>query len=98
MLRVEAVAECMGDHVIRHDTVMPGFGKTAQPLVATRCFEDSLHEPMIAILACRCNTAAASERCETQVYFPMQKVAKIRFKISSGVVWPVSESKAQRAR
>ena len=33
-----------------------------------------------------------------QVYFPMQKVEKIKFKISSGVVCPVSESSAHSAR
>lgn len=31
-------------------------------------------------------------------YFPMQKEEKIRFRTSSVVVWPVSESRAQRAR
>ena len=31
-------------------------------------------------------------------HFPMQKVEKIRLRMSSGVVWPVSESSAQRAR
>src|SRR5208337_2018379 len=31
-------------------------------------------------------------------YFPMQNVEKIRLRISSEVVWPVRESRAQRAR
>lgn len=31
-------------------------------------------------------------------YFPMQKVEKIKFKMSSDVVWPVRESRAARAR
>ncbi len=35
------------------------------------------------------------ERCG---YFPMQKVEKIRFRTSSGVVWPVRESRAHRLR
>jgi hypothetical protein len=48
----------MGDHVIRHHTTMPGVGKTAQELVATRRLEDSLHEPMITIFACRCKAIA----------------------------------------
>ena len=34
----------------------------------------------------------------TPNYFPMQKVEKIRFRMSSGVVWPVRESRAQSAR
>ena len=33
-----------------------------------------------------------------QLYFPMQKVEKIRFMMSSGVVWPVSVSNAHSAR
>ncbi len=40
-----------------------------------------------------------SVRCpEATLYFPMQKVEKIKFRMSSGVVWPVSESRAVRAR
>jgi hypothetical protein len=31
-------------------------------------------------------------------HFPMQKVEKMRFRMSSEVVWPVRESSAQRAR
>jgi hypothetical protein len=31
---------------------MPGVSKTAQAVVATRCFEDSLHVPMMTILSC----------------------------------------------
>jgi hypothetical protein len=43
MLAVEAVAERMGDHVVGHHPTMPGASKTSQAIVATRCFEDSLH-------------------------------------------------------
>ena len=50
MLGVEAVAERMGHNVIGHDPLMPGGGKTAQAVVATRCFEDSLHVPIMTIL------------------------------------------------
>ena len=35
---------------------------------------------------------------ETRLYFPMQNVEKIRLRMSSEVVWPVRESRAQRAR
>jgi hypothetical protein len=45
MLGVEAVAERMGDHVVGHHPTMPGVGKTAQAVVATRRLEDSLHAP-----------------------------------------------------
>jgi hypothetical protein len=51
-LWVEAMAECMGHHVIRHHTKKPGVGKTAQALIATRRLEDSLHEPMVTIFPC----------------------------------------------
>src|SRR5207247_6458339 len=43
MLGVEAVAERMGDHVVGHNPTMPGVGKTAQAVVATRRLEDSMH-------------------------------------------------------
>jgi hypothetical protein len=33
-----------------------------------------------------------------RVHFPMQKVEKMRLRMSSGVVWPVRESRDQRAR
>ena len=35
---------------------------------------------------------------EPVVHFPMQKVVKMRLRMSSGVVWPVRESSAQRDR
>ena len=56
MLGVEAVAERMGDHVVGHHPTMPGFGKTAQAVVPTRCLEDSLHAFMMTILRCLCKT------------------------------------------
>ena len=43
MLGVEAVAEGMGDHGVGHHPTMPGLGKTAQAVVATRRLENSLH-------------------------------------------------------
>jgi hypothetical protein len=43
MLRVEAVAERMSDHFVGHHAPMPCIGKTAQPVVAGRSLEDSLH-------------------------------------------------------
>jgi hypothetical protein len=60
MLRVEAVAERMGDHIIGHHPTMPGFGKTAQAVVATRRLEDSLHTSMMTILPCLRKTMAAA--------------------------------------
>jgi hypothetical protein len=44
---VEAVAERMGDHVVGHHPTMPGVGKTAQAVVATRRLEDGLHAFMM---------------------------------------------------
>src|SRR5215471_7773435 len=58
MLGVEAVAERMGDHVVGHHPTMPGVGKTAQAVVATRRLEDSLHASMMTILPCLCETMA----------------------------------------
>jgi hypothetical protein len=43
MLGVEAVAECMIDHVVGHHPAVPGVGKTAQAVDAPRYLEDSLH-------------------------------------------------------
>ena len=45
VLGVEAVAERMADHVIRHHPTVPGCGKTAQAVVA--CLEDSLHPSIV---------------------------------------------------
>src|SRR5271163_4024701 len=50
MLGVEAVAERMGDHVVGHHPTVPGVGKTAQAVDATRRLEDSLHASMMTIL------------------------------------------------
>src|SRR5215471_18407993 len=58
MLGVEAVAERMGDHLIGHHPTMPGVGKTAHAVVATRRLEDTLHSSMIASLPCLCKTMA----------------------------------------
>ena len=51
MLGVEAVAECMGDHVVGHHPIMPGVSKTAQAVIATHCLEDSVHGPLMTILS-----------------------------------------------
>jgi hypothetical protein len=56
---VEAVTEGMVDHVVGHHAKMPGFGKTAQAVVATRRLEDSLHAPMMTIVPSLCKTMAA---------------------------------------
>jgi len=39
---------------------MPGIGKTAQAVVATRRLEDSLHASMMTILPCLCKTGKFS--------------------------------------
>jgi len=59
MLGVEAVAEGMADHVVGHHPTMPGFGKTAQAVVATRRLENSLHASMMTIVPSLCKMMAA---------------------------------------
>ena len=58
MLGVEAVAECMADHVIGHHPTMPGVGKAAQAVVATRGFEDCWHGSMMTIVPSLCKMMA----------------------------------------
>jgi hypothetical protein len=58
MLGVEAVAERMSDHVVGHHPTMPGVGKTAQAIIATRSLEDCSHAFMMTILSCLCKTMA----------------------------------------
>ena len=43
MLRMEAVAERMPDHLVGHYPAMPCARKTAQPVASADCLEDSLH-------------------------------------------------------
>jgi hypothetical protein len=50
MLGVEAVAERMSDHAVGHHPTVPGVGKTAKAVDATRRLEDSLHASMMTIL------------------------------------------------
>ena len=50
MLGVEAVAERMADHVVGHHPTMPGAGKAAQAVVATRRLENSLHASIMTIV------------------------------------------------
>jgi len=47
MLGVKAVAERVADHIIRHHPTMPGVGKTAQAVLATRRLKDCLHAFMM---------------------------------------------------
>jgi hypothetical protein len=42
----------MDDHVVGHHPTVPGLGKTAQAVDATRRLEDSLRASRRAILAC----------------------------------------------
>ena len=51
---VEAVAERMGEYVVGHHPAVPGVGKTAQAVDATRRLEDSSHIAMMTILLYRC--------------------------------------------
>src|SRR5579863_2574725 len=60
VLRVEAVAKRMGDHLVGQHSAMPGVGKTAQSVVTPRRFEDSLHASIITLLLCLCKTMGAT--------------------------------------
>ena len=66
MLRVEAVAEGMADHVVGHYPMMPSLGKTAQTTDSTRRLKDSTHIRMITKRPtrqpCRCSAANHSPR------------------------------------
>ena len=59
MLRVEAVAERMGDNLVGHHPTMPGLGKTPQAIVTTRRLEDRLHASIIASHPCLCKVVRA---------------------------------------
>jgi hypothetical protein len=59
MLGVEAMAERMGHDVVGHHPIVPRVSKMTQAFVATRCLEDSLHEPMMTILSWLCKTPDA---------------------------------------
>src|SRR5215475_10979084 len=69
MLRVEAVAECMGNHLVVHYPTMPGVGKTPQAVVATRCLEDSLHRSMMTtgLSVCKMEVAGETQGPSTSV-------------------------------
>jgi hypothetical protein len=81
MLRVEAMAEGVGNHFIGQYPAMPRPGKTAQADYATRGFKDRLHPFMIARLPSRCKIigygvvsvevtsvpARANPKCNTHV-------------------------------
>jgi hypothetical protein len=58
MLRVEAVAKRMADHVVVHHPTMPGGGKTAQAVASARRLEDSLHASIMTIVPSLCKTMA----------------------------------------
>jgi hypothetical protein len=45
-----------------------------------------------------CYVCRKTLKINSYTYLPMQKVEKIRLRMSSGGVWPVRESRAQRAR
>jgi hypothetical protein len=52
MLRVEPMAERMGDHVVSHHPTVPSVGKTAQALHPTHRVEEGLHSRMMATQSC----------------------------------------------
>jgi hypothetical protein len=58
MLRMEAVAERMADHVIGHHPSMPGVGKTAHSVFATGCLKDCLHASMMTMVPYQGKTIA----------------------------------------
>jgi len=96
MLGVEAVAEGMADHVVGHHPTMPGFGKAAQAVVATRRFEDSLHASMMTIVPSLCKMMAA-RRGNRKPALPAYEGSKMIWReIKIGVVsshrasWPHS--------
>jgi hypothetical protein len=60
MLRMEAVAERMGDHVVGHHPPMPSAGKMAQAVVATCRLEDSWHTSMMTIVPYASKTVATA--------------------------------------
>jgi hypothetical protein len=75
MLGVEAVTERMADHVVGHHPTMPGAGKTAQAVVATRRLENSskrlnraggnlLNASIMTIAPCLCKMMAATSSAE----------------------------------
>ena len=43
MLRVKAVAECMGHNIVVHHSLVPGGRKTAQSLIPACCFKYGTH-------------------------------------------------------
>ena len=67
MLRMEAMAECMGDHIIRHDTTMPGYGQIAETLNTTCRFINSFHGFIISL------TGHFGLLCHVSVRMPIVK-------------------------
>src|SRR5258708_22382887 len=59
MLGVQAVAEGIADQFVRHHPTMPGLGKAAHAVVATRRFEHSLHASMMNIVPSLSNIITA---------------------------------------
>jgi len=53
------VAEGMADHVVGHHPTMPGVGKAAQAVVATRRFGDRLHASMMTMVPSLCKMMVA---------------------------------------
>jgi len=50
----------MADHLVGHHPTMPGAGKAAQAVVATRRLENSLHASIMIIVPCSCKTMTAT--------------------------------------
>ncbi len=56
MLGVEAVTQRMGDYFVGQHATMPGVGKTAQAVSATRRLKDRLHAYRMTIVPYSCKT------------------------------------------
>ena len=63
MLRMETVTEHVADYFVGHHPTMPGAGKTAQAIVATRRFENRLHSPMMTNLPCLMQDHGCGDVC-----------------------------------
>ena len=59
----------MAHYVVGYRSTMPGPGKTAQTVVATRRLEDSLHTTMMPMVPYLCKMLGWRTECSTRVEF-----------------------------
>ena len=52
VLRVEAMAEGMANDLVCHHSLVPGLGKSPQPVHPTGSFENRLHKPFEDLRSC----------------------------------------------